>query len=541
LIALSPPAPFAQQSSPARSAEQRRRGFWVWLPLVLTAALLAPDKTVVGADSAALAAALNTITTDELRSHVEYLAGDTFEGREAGARGGRAAGVYVEEYFSRHHLTPAGAKGSYYQPFGSGHRNILGLLEGSDPELREEVILVGAHYDHVGYGNAQNSNGPVGYIHNGADDNASGIAGLLETIEALTSLPQAPRRSILFVAWDAEEKGLLGSYYWLEHPTIPLDRVVLAINSDMIGRLRKQRLEMYGTRTTAGLRELIARQNVDQNILIDFTWEMKDDSDHWPFFIRNIPSIMFHTGLHDDYHRPSDDPERVNNDGMYDVTRLLVRTVDAAADAPVLNDFRPRSRNEGNSQRVAAEAPLAPPPGRLGIDLGGEDGEVGRVWVDRVRPGSPAAAAGLRAGDRLFEINGQEIQNIDQLIALVWLAPEESRLAIERAGADPELFELPIRLKGPPIRLGISWREDPAEPQAVTINRVIRLSPADRAGLRVADRVYSVNGQRFANADSLKQLLDQIPGGPCEFEIERQGQVSTVTLDLPPLADEPGV
>ncbi len=219
-------------------------------------------------------AAVMSITGDEVKAYVAALADDTFEGRESGSRGNRAAGIYITERLKKFGLQPEGAKGSFYQPFGSYH-NILGRVEGRDPALRDEVVVISAHYDHVGYGSSRNSFGPVGLIHNGADDNASGVAALLEVAEAVSQLAEKPRRSILFAFWDGEEKGLLGSKHWVEHPTVPLDHVPVMINADMVGRLRDSGLIIYGARTSRGLRQLISRQNDLSRLPIDFSWEMK--------------------------------------------------------------------------------------------------------------------------------------------------------------------------------------------------------------------------------------------------------------------------
>ncbi|MFM8703368.1 MAG: M20/M25/M40 family metallo-hydrolase, partial [Planctomycetia bacterium] len=158
-----------------------------------------------------MSAAHASIQAADASRHVHALADDSFEGREGGSRGGRAAGAYIVQAIEKLGLQPAGDNGTYDQAFG-GMRNILALLPGSDPMVAGELVVVGAHYDHVGYGNASNSYGPTGYIHNGADDNASGVAGLIEIAEAFQHMPSRPRRPILFAFWDGEEKGLLGSY-----------------------------------------------------------------------------------------------------------------------------------------------------------------------------------------------------------------------------------------------------------------------------------------------------------------------------------------
>ena len=302
------------------------------------------------AENHALAKALESITRDELRKHVDVLADDTFEGRESGARGGHAAAGYVVKQLQDLKLTPAGERGSYYQAFAGNSRNILAVIEGSDPQLKQEVVAIGAHYDHVGYGTQRNSYGPWGYIHNGADDNASGVAGLLEFAQALNELPQRPRRTILLAFWDGEEKGLLGSKHWVASPTVPLSRLKCFINIDMIGRLTNRRVEVYGTRSAAGLRQLVSHANSTQ-LDLDLTWKIKDDSDHWPFFNRGVPVLMLHTGLHKDYHRPSDDAERINQAGLEEVSRLICETVLALANAERLGQFRPESRRETDDVR----------------------------------------------------------------------------------------------------------------------------------------------------------------------------------------------
>ena len=191
---------------------------------------------------------LSSITAEESGRHVDVLADDTFEGREAGSRGGLAAGGYLVEFLRANGISPAGEDGGYYQSFDRGFRNVLAIIPGRDAELRDEYVVLGAHYDHVGYGQSHNSLGPTGRIHHGADDNASGTSGLMEVIQAFTMLPQPPRRSLLFAFWDGEEQGLLGSKHWIAHPTVPLEHIRMTFNLDMIGRLRDNRLEIYGAR-----------------------------------------------------------------------------------------------------------------------------------------------------------------------------------------------------------------------------------------------------------------------------------------------------
>src|SRR5262245_44029632 len=220
-------------------------------------AVFAGPALCAAADRVAAKAAVASITKDELKTYVDVLADDTFEGRETGSRGGRAAGNYVLKAFEKLGLKPAGEEGTYLQSFGSASRNILGLVEGSDPQLKNQFIVIGAHYDHVGYGRANNSYGPWGYIHNGADDNASGVAGLLEIADALKRLQEPPRRSILLACWDGEEAGLLGSRHWISRPTVALVRVAAALNLDMIGRMQNGKLEVLGSRTASGLRRLV--------------------------------------------------------------------------------------------------------------------------------------------------------------------------------------------------------------------------------------------------------------------------------------------
>ncbi|HEX7447240.1 MAG TPA: M20/M25/M40 family metallo-hydrolase [Pirellulales bacterium] len=475
---------------------------------------------------------MSSISAADLRRHVEVLANDTFEGREAGSRGGHAAAHYLGREFQKHRLAGGASARSYYQTFGAGYRNILGLLEGGDPQSKRELIVVSAHYDHVGYGNEQNSFGPTGYIHNGADDNASGAAALMELVEAFSQLEPRPARSILFALWDGEEKGLLGSEHWVAHPTWPLAQVRVMINLDMVGRLRQEKIELYGGRTSAGLRRLVSTSNTTANLLFDFSWTMREDSDHYSFYKRGVPVLMFHTGLHGDYHRPSDDVEKLNFTGMQRVTQMLFTLIRQLADEPQLAAFRTAARGESASVQQVRERPLPPLPGRLGVAWDSADERLGRgLRVVHVAAQSAAARAGIRPGDRILKFAGREVRDGKAFRSWVLAAPSPASIAIARGGASQPI-ELPVQLAGQPLRLGISWRVDDAEPGVVVLSRVVPDSPAAKAGLRVNDRLYEVAGQRFANDAEFRQLVAKPVIDSLELLSERQGRLQTVRLEL---------
>jgi membrane-associated protease RseP (regulator of RpoE activity) len=480
-------------------------------------------------ENAALHAARESIRSSDLRRHVEVLADDTMEGRAAGTRGGYAAGGYIVEQLRKAKLGPAGADGGYFQSVPTGGRNVLAMLPGADPKLAREVIVVGGHYDHVGYGNRGNSAGPAGYIHNGADDNASGTSALLELAEALMLLPSPPKRSILIAFWDGEEDGMLGSKHWMAHPTVPRDRIVFFVNLDMVGRLRHDTMRLEGSRTAAGLRQLVSRQNIGIGLGLDFRWENKGNSDHWTFFSAGIPFVMFHTGEHEDYHRPSDDSHRLNYDGMERIGRLLLNIVNDMAERPTMPSFRRASQNELDEySRRRWEAALPPPPGRLGIRWSERRGDQRGLPVQSVQPGSPAQRGGILPGDRIVSFGGRDTQTDDDLLAAVYAATGPVIVEILRSGKT-ETERLTVELAGKTPRIGVAWRDDEAEPGTPMIIQVLPGSPADMAGVRLHDRLHKVAGQPIRGTNELYELFRTLPE-PLDLEIERWGRIQMVTL-----------
>jgi hypothetical protein len=490
----------------------------------LVAALLIP----VAASAIAADVAKALITTDELRSHVGTLASDSFEGREAGRRGGQAAGAYILSELKRLDVRPAGDGGSFIQDFDGQYRNILAVVPGSDERLSREVVVIGAHYDHVGYGNRSNSYGPFGQIHNGADDNASGTAALLELVEAFANAEPKPKRTLLFAFWDAEEKGLLGSEYWIAHPTVPRSDIAFAFNFDMLGRLRNRNVEIYGVRTAAGLRRLLSEQNAETGLKLTFDWTQRDDSDHWSFYKRRIPYLMLHTGLHDQYHRPTDDANLIDIEGLRDVTALCQRTIAAVANAPGGWTFRTDCMHETNETDKQLSVPQAQPPSRLGVRWDADAARRGEFLLTSIANGSAAATAGLRAGDRITAIDGVVPAESSAFREAIFAADDTVQLTILRKG---EQRDVSVHLAGRPIRVGMTWRLDDAEPGVVILRGVVAGSPAHEAGLQVGDRILEVAGRSFADDEAFREAFAAAEPSP-ELTVERQGRLWKTTIDL---------
>lgn len=497
--------------------------------LLLVPVLLSPTSLIAVevAEHSGFRAAVNSITLTEVGNHVDVLADDSLEGREAGTEGGRKAGQYLSDAMEDYGVDPAGENGNYYQPFGAGYRNLLGIIRGRDPELKHEIILVGAHYDHVGYGTSRNSLGPIGRIHNGADDNASGTAGVLEVMEAFSLLAEPPRRSVLFALWDGEEKGLLGSKHFVNCPTVPLDDIAFVFNCDMIGRLRAHRLKVFGARTAGGLRRLVCDANTACDMRLNFVWDVQPNSDHYPFFQHDVPFLMFHTGLHDHYHRPSDDAELINDKGLETVSELLFRVAYQLSESPHTLSFREQSRRESNQTRSKFEQAESPRPVRLGVSWSRKRSGAG-LRLTKIKPGSPADQAGLRVGDRLVKFDDQKIKDGEQFRLLVLAADARTEVVVRRDG-EPERLTRPVVLRGKAMRTGISWEPDQADPSVVIIKRVVPGSAADQAGLSVADRVYAVDGKGFADGKAFGELVSQRPE-PLRMKVEREGRIDQITV-----------
>jgi hypothetical protein len=475
-------------------------------------------------------AALESIRAEGLGKHIESLADPAMEGRESGTRGAKAAGDYLADQYAKLHLRGGGDDQSFFQAFVPNFRNVLAMLQGSDPKLRDQVILISAHYDHIGYGNFS-SLGPSGYIHPGADDNASGTSAVLALAKAFTLLAESPKRSILFVNWDAEEKGLLGSKHWVAHPTIPLNQVVAGLNLDMIGRLRDKHLLVVGTRSGCGWRRLLCTHN-DAGIEMEFSWLLKASADHYPLFEHEIPVLLFHTGLHNEYHRPGDVPKLINREGMTEITRMVFGVVYELANGPTTPAFRAAAQNETpeTEKAILDQIGDAKPADRLGVAWVEDAVVSGGVVVSEVKADSPAERAGLQAGDRIVRFAGRDIRNDDDFYGAVSAAASPASLVAKRSEQEKPL-KLKVTLDGNPLRWGVVWRVDDAEPGVIILTHVVPGSPAAHAGLRGGDRIYQVGGRTFTD-EAAFSLLAKTPADSLQLLIERDSRLRTVTIQF---------
>ncbi|NMC19343.1 MAG: M28 family peptidase [Thermogutta sp.] len=474
-------------------------------------------------------AAVMSITVGELHDAVAFLADDALEGREAGKPGGLAAGEYLRGELEKLGLHPAGSDG-FFQPFGDGYRNLLAEWP-ADAAHDAEIIVVGAHYDHVGYGVVWNVRDEPGTIHNGADDNASGTSALLEIAEAFTLLARPTRRKVLFAFWDAEEKGLLGSKHWVENPTRPLDKVRFLVNMDMIGRLRDDRVELYGIRSSYGLREMLAGLNRAADLRLDYSWWNRRDTDHAPFFRKNVPYLLFHTGMHEDYHSATDDTEKINVEGMEAVTRLVFELAVTLADREEPMAFRAASKDESAKDWDALLTQPKPWRDRTGMvteDVPPPESGGLAVRIAEVRPDSPAARAGLEAGWFVETADGVPVPSSERLTAVLLLARRPA-VRLTLSSADGARAERDLVLEGEPLRLGMQWQPDDAEPRGVLVTHVLVGSPAEQAGVRAGDYIFAVNGEPLSEPHRFDEVIARTES-PFTLLVDRQGRLKTVTV-----------
>lgn len=301
----------------------------------------------------------------------------------------------------------------------AGLKNVIGYLPGNDASLREEVIVIGAHYDHLGFGeHGSMAPSQQGQIHHGADDNASGAAGMME-LARLFAAGKSNRRSLLFMAYAGEEMGLLGSAHYVQNSLLPIDKTVAMLNLDMIGRSRDRKLYIGGVGTSPDFRRIVdeensATPNNGPAFEIDYSDSGYDASDHMSFTRRNVPVMFFFTGLHGDYHRPSDTWDKLEPAATARVLELaarITRRIDANDARPAYTAVERPSRRGGPPDQSGDQGA----PSGYGAYFGSvpDFGQsVEGVKFDDVRAGSPAAKAGLKAGDVLIKFDGQTVKNL---------------------------------------------------------------------------------------------------------------------------------
>ncbi len=288
-------------------------------------------------------------------------------------------------------------------------RNVIGFIPGSDPKLRSEVIVIGAHYDHLGFGEVGSLAPEPGDIHYGADDNASGTAAIMELARLLAQNRERLKRSVLVIAFSAEEEGLLGAAHFVQNPTVPRENIVAMLNFDMVGRMTNNRVSISGVGTTAEWESILKAANTE-NLNLQLSQSASGGSDHMPFMRAGIPILFFFTGMHPDYHRPSDTWDKINYEGQAQIVALAERVVYDITNRPERLQF------------TRPQAPAAEQGARRGfrvrIGLIPAYSEQEGVLLDGVAPGSPAEKAGLRPGDRIVAAMGQRVKSIEELTSL---------------------------------------------------------------------------------------------------------------------------
>lgn len=345
-----------------------------------------------------------------LRTHVEYLSSDKLEGRGTGTPGEKKAGDYIIKSFKKAGLKPYPGQKDFRQEFmarkgAAGEvkaRNILGYIDNGKPY----TIIIGAHYDHLGKGDQGSSLKPdsKGEIHNGADDNASGVAGMLELARYYATNKKTENYNFLFAAFSGEELGLLGSKYMTEHSGINPQNINVMINMDMIGRYREDKgLTIGGIGTSTALEKWGPELGMCMELKYNLDSTGMGPSDHSSFYLKDIPVLFLFTGGHEDYHKPSDDAHLLNYNGMKLITNYVIQLVSHLDELPKI-DFKKTSNPHANATRSSFKVTMGVMPDYSYSGKG--------LKIDGVSEGRPAEKAGILAGDILLKVGDKEIKDV---------------------------------------------------------------------------------------------------------------------------------
>ncbi|MEO6346603.1 MAG: M20/M25/M40 family metallo-hydrolase [Aquaticitalea sp.] len=380
---------------------------------------------------------------NKLKDDVSILANDNFEGRETGSHGEHDAAEYISKRFVELGLKSKGTNGFYqtfsFKPKTDPHAevkytsttqdstvtgtNVLGFIDNQ----AENTIVIGAHYDHLGYG-GENSlyRGEKKQIHNGADDNASGVAVLLDLVKKLKNSNK--KNNYLFIAFSGEEEGLLGSNYFVKHPTMDLKKTNYMINMDMVGRLKPDStLAVYGVGTSPRFKQVLYAANKRFKLIENESGV--GPSDHTSFYLNDIPVLHFFTGQHEDYHKPTDDADKLNYVGMEAVSNYIFEVISDLNKAGKLT-FR-KTKNESD------DAP------RFKVTLGVipdymYDGKGMRI--DGVSDDRPAQKAGLQKGDVVVKLGDSTVTDIYAYMRAlsVFKEGDSTKVVVNRSGKQIE-------------------------------------------------------------------------------------------------------
>ncbi len=354
------------------------------------------------------------INENSIESDVAFLASDALEGRQTGTEGEKKAAEFITKRFKDLGLTEKGTEG-FLQPFtfkpktnphdevkfdvnGDGTitgNNVIGYLDNQ----AENTIIIGAHYDHLGFGGEGSLyRDSIKAIHNGADDNASGVAILLDVAKNLKD--KNTNNNYLFMAFSGEEMGLLGSNYFVKNPTIDTKKVSYMINMDMVGRMKKDStLAVYGTGTSPIFKQVLKSHN--DNFKLVQQESGVGPSDHTSFYLADIPVLHFFTGQHEDYHKPGDDTEKLNYDGMHLISDYIFNIISDLDNNGKLA-FR-KTKNESDST----------PRFKVGLGVIPDylfDGEGMRI--DGISEDKPAQKAGLKKGDIVVQLGDSTVTDM---------------------------------------------------------------------------------------------------------------------------------
>lgn len=388
-------------------------------------------------------------TTDKeliigLKTDIEYLASNDLEGRAIGTDGEVLAAKYIADQFREIGLEPRGTD-RFFQTFkvnkptnpheqavigtdgeGITGRNVVGFINNG----AEYTIALGAHYDHLGYGNEGSLYRGDRAVHNGADDNASGTAALIQLARILKE--RQSDYNFLFVAFSGEENGLWGSNYYSKNSTVDIDSINFMINMDMVGRLNEEEtLAINGIGTSPIWNEVIDKVNTDSLKLVTSESGV-GPSDHTSFYLQDIPVLHFFTGQHEDYHRPSDDADKINYSGMVKIIRYISRLLDNLDEEEKLA-FTKTQDSSGNSPRFTVSLGVVPDY------LFDGDG----MRIDGVTEGKPAATAGLEKGDVVTRLGDSTIVDMmDYMRALSAFKEGQETTVVYKRGEEIKTVEI---------------------------------------------------------------------------------------------------